>query len=175
MKLRIEEELKYCPRCHDEYRAEIVTCAACEVQLVMGNVLKAMLEEQQQSRRSRSMDISPEDELVDIRRGPVIQIKEIQKVLAEQHLPSLAVGEEGGCGKGGCGKDLLLKVRLADIQDVMAVLEEEHARSTGLSDHDTRYAGAVFNTGAEKATCPACGCVFPTTTPTCPDCGLCFA
>lgn len=175
MDLRIEDDLKYCPGCRDEYRAEIETCAVCNLQLLSGVAMRALLEEKQQVRAGRSMEIGPEDELVDIRKGPVLQMKELQKLLADKALPSLTVKEDGGCGKGCCGTDLLLRVRLADIQDVMAVLEEEHVRSTGLADHDTSYAGAVFNTGAERATCPACGCTFPTTVPTCPDCGLCFA
>ncbi len=175
MELRIEDELKYCPGCRDEYRAEIETCAACNLQLLTGTAMRALLEEKQQGRAGRSTEISPDDELVDIRKGPVMQMKELQQVLAAQSLPSLTVKEASGCGKGCCGTDLVLRVRMADIQDVMAILEEEHIRSTGLSDHDTSHAGAVFNTHAEQATCPACGCTFPTTTPTCPDCGLCFA
>ncbi|HEB70050.1 MAG TPA: hypothetical protein ENI88_10600 [Desulfobulbus sp.] len=175
MKFRIEDELKYCPGCRDEYRAEIEICAACNLQLLTGAAMRALVEEQQQPRTGRSMEISPDDELVDIRKGPVMQMKELQKVLADQSLPSLTVKEDGGCGKGCCGTELLLRVRMADVQEVMAVLEEEHVRSTCLSDHDTSHAGAVFNTHAEQATCPACGCTFPTTKPTCPDCGLCFA
>jgi len=175
MDLRIEDELKYCPGCRDEYRTEIEVCAACNLQLLTGTAMRALVEEKQQVRAGRSMEIGPDDELVDIRKGPVMQMKELQKVLADQSLPSLTVTEGSGCGKGCCGTDLVLRVRMADVQDVMAVLEEEHIRSTGLSDHDTSHAGAVFNTHAEQATCPACGCTFPTTTPTCPDCGLCFA
>jgi len=175
MKLRIEDELKYCPQCKEEYRAEIETCATCETLLLSGVAMRALQGEQQQKKAGRSMDMSPDDEMVDIRKGPILQIKEMQKILADQSLPSLAVTEEGGCGKGCCGTDLLLRVRMADIQDVIAVLEKEHVRATGLSDHDTSNAGAVFNTRAEQATCPACGCNFSTTNPTCPDCGLCFA
>lgn len=175
MKLRIDDELKYCPECHDEYRAEIETCAACSVQLVTGVELKAFFKQKQQRQDDRSMEISPDQELVDIRKGPVMQIKHYQKLLASENLPSLVVQEGSGCGKGCCGTDVVLRVRLSDIQDVMAVLEEEHVRTTGLSEHDTANSGAVFNTRAEQTTCPACGFVFPPTTKTCPDCGLCFA
>ncbi len=175
MKLRIEDELKYCPRCQDEYRSEIETCATCEVQLLTGIAMRNLLVEKQQVRANRSMEIAADEELVDIRKGPILQMKDLQKILAGQSLPSLVVQEDGNCGKGCCGTDVLLRVRMADIQDVMAVLEEEHVRSTGLTDHDTSNAGAVFNTGAQQATCPACGFVFATNTPTCPDCGLCFA
>ncbi len=175
MDFYIEDDLKYCPRCKDEYRADIETCAACEIPLLTGVAMRAMLEEKNKARKNRSMEISPDEELVDIRRGPVLAMKELQKVLADHELPALVVNEKSGCGQGCCGAELLLKVRLSDIQEVMAVLEEEHVRSTALTEHDTSYVDAVFNTHAEQATCPACGCTFPTTQPTCPDCGLCFA
>jgi hypothetical protein len=113
--------------------------------------------------------------MVNIRKGPVIQMKELQIMLEREGIPSLAVSDEGGCSQGCCGTDLLLQVRMSDVQDVLAILAREHERSTALKDHDTTYAGAVFNTAAENATCPACGCSFPTTQSTCPDCGLCFA
>ena len=48
-------------------------------------------------------------------------------------------------------------------------------RLDGLNDHDVAMAGAVFDTTAETAVCPACGCSFPTSHNACPDCGLCFA
>jgi hypothetical protein len=159
----------------EEYRAEIESCASCKTLLLTGVAMRALLDEQQQKRADRSMEMSPDDEMVNIRKGPMLQIKEMQKILADQFLPSLTVAEEGGCGKGCCGTDLLLRVRMADIQEVLAVLEEEHVRTTGLADHDTSNAGAVFNTRAEQATCPACGCTFSTSNSTCPDCGLCFA
>ena len=159
----------------EEYRAEIEACATCETMLLTGVAMRSLQNEQQRDVAHRSMEMSPDDEMVDIRKGPILQIKEMQKLLAAQSLPSLAVAEKGGCGKGCCGTELILRVRMSDIQDILAVLEEEHVRSTGLSDHDISTAGAVFNTQAEEATCPACGCSFATSNPTCPDCGLCFA
>ncbi len=170
----IESDLKYCPKCNDEYRAEIVTCAACDVELLTGTQMLELEEQKQQKKAGRSMTLSPDDEMVNIRKGPVMQMKELQVILERQGIPSLAV-KDSGCGKGCCGTDLILQVRMSDVQEVMAILEKDHVRSTALSDHDTTHAGAVFNTAAENATCPACGCSFSTTQPECPDCGLCFA
>ncbi len=171
----IDPELKYCPRCNDEYRAEITTCATCEIELLTGTQMLELEKQKQQKKANRSMELSPDDEMVNIRKGPVIQMKELQILLEREGIPSLAVADEGGCGQGCCGTDLLLQVRMSDVQDVLAILAREHVRSTALEDHDTTYAGAVFNTAAENATCPACGCSFPTTQAECPDCGLCFA
>ena len=32
----IEPDLKYCPKCDDEYRAEIEKCATCGIELITG-------------------------------------------------------------------------------------------------------------------------------------------
>ena len=59
--------------------------------------------------------------------------------------------------------------------EVNALLDEEHRRTTVLTDYDTSLAGEVFDAGRDEATCPACGCRFPTSSSACPDCGLSFA
>ena len=171
----IDPELKYCPKCNDEYRAEITTCAACEVELLTGVQMQELEQQKQQNKAARNMELSPDDEMVNIRKGPVMQMKELQILLEREGIPSLAVKEGGSCGQGCCGTDLLVQVRMSDVQEVIAILDQEHARSTGLAGHDTTHSGAVFNTAAENATCPACGCSFSTSQATCPDCGLCFA
>jgi hypothetical protein len=175
MDLIIDPDLKYCPRCHGEYRAEITTCADCNLELLTGTQMLEMEEQRKKKRAARSMELHPDDEMVNVRKGPVIQMKELQILLEREGIPSLTIKDEGNCGRGCCGTDLILRVRMSDIHDVFAVLEEEHVRSTGLEDHDTSNVDAVFDTAAGQATCPACGCTFSTTQPTCPDCGLCFA
>ncbi len=170
-----DPELKYCPQCSDEYRSEIVTCASCAVELLTGAQMIELVSQKMEKKAQRNMCLSPDDEMVSIRRGPVMEMKEMQILLEREGIPSLAVKDTSSCGQGCCGTDLIVKVRMSEVQDVLEILEQEHVRSTSLEDHDTTHAGAVFNTAAENATCPACGCVFPTTQPTCPDCGLCFA
>jgi len=172
----IEPDLKYCPICDEEYRADIVICADCNVELLTGTQKLELEEQKQRKKAARNMQLSADDEMVTIRKGPVLQMKELQILLERESIPSLTSKDDtGGCGQGCCGTDLLLQVRMTDVQEVLAILEQEHVRSTGLEQHDTTYAGAVFNTAAEKATCPACGCSFPTTEATCPNCGLSFA
>ena len=176
MELFIDPDLKYCPRCNDEYRADIVTCAECGVELLTGRQMQAMLEKRRQGRAAGAVPIRPDEELVDVRRGAVLQIKELQVILGEHGIPSLAVGEGGGgCGKGCCGTDLVLRVRPGDAPEVARILEEEYIRGTALAEHDGGHLDAVFDMDAQQATCPACGCRFATTTTTCPECGLCFA
>ena len=175
MKFRIEPELKYCPVCNDEYRSEIINCASCSIELLTGDQMLDLEQQKQQKKANRSMELSPDDEMVSIRKGPVMQMKELQVMLERQGIPSLAVNEDSSCGKGCCGADVIVQVRRSDVQDVMEILSHDHVQSTGLHDHDISHATAVFNAAAENATCPACGCDFPTSQATCPDCGLCFA
>jgi hypothetical protein len=175
MKREIDPDLQYCPSCMDEYRAEITTCAACHISLISGKEMLASRQELKRGQEGRSMLLSPADDLVSIRKGPLVQMKDFQAMLKREGFPSLAVNEDSNCGQGSCTTNLLVQIRRDDLQDVMAVLEREHIQSTGLEDHNLSTAGAVFDTAAEQATCPACGYSFPTTQVTCPDCGLCFA
>jgi hypothetical protein len=175
MKFRIEPELKYCPECNDEYRADIVECASCAVELLSGSQLLAMEEQKKSGRSTRPMEIQPGDELVDIRKGAVLEIKQAQALLQRKGFPSLVTGDSQSCGKGCCGTEVLLRVRRSDAEDILAIFQQEYASSTVLHEHDTSHVDAVFNPAAEEATCPACGCSFATQNRACPDCGLQFA
>lgn len=174
MKYRIEPELKYCPRCRDEYRADIATCATCAVELLTGREVLDLKARQEPDRRGRSMHIQESDELVDIRKGAVLEIKQIQARLARQNIPSLLVGDSQSCGKGCCGSEVLLRVRKNDVEEVSLIFQKEYVSSTGLLDHDLRHVDAVINPQADQTICPACGHNFSAQGSACPDCGLCF-
>jgi len=174
MNLRIDPDLKYCPQCEDEYRADIINCASCNIELLTGRQIVEIEKQKQAGLADRSMEILPGDEVVDMLKGSIIDIKQRQALLKKEGFPSLLVNDDKSCGKGCCGTDVFLRVRMADVQEIQEVLARQHIRTTGLADHDTSHAGSVFNTGAEKVTCPACGFTFSTKSSTCPDCGLCF-
>jgi hypothetical protein len=169
-----DPELQYCPRCLDEYRADILTCAACGIALQSGQQMLDRQAKDKQHRAARSLEIAPEEMLLTVRKGPVMQIKELQAYLLHQGIPSLAFKEHGAsCGcRGG---ELALQVRENDLAEVMTALAQEFRQSTGVMEHDTRFADAVYDTEAAEAVCPACGCLFSTRLTACPDCGLCFA
>ncbi|MBU0944116.1 MAG: hypothetical protein KJ804_03585 [Proteobacteria bacterium] len=170
-----DPDLKYCPRCDEEYRAEISTCVSCAVALITGSEKLAVEQEVAKSRPSRSMELSSDDEMADIRKGPLGEMKHLQTVLAANSIPSLIGGEKGGCGKGCCGGgEVYLRIRIEDGQEAMAVLAQEFKRTTALDSYDLSNIHAVYDRGAEQTTCPACGFVFSTDSSTCPDCGLCF-
>lgn len=170
----IDPDLKYCPQCDEEYREEIISCASCSVELITGTERLAVEEAAKMKLASRSMDISPDDDLVNIRKGTLGEMKQLQALLGSENIPSLVAGEKSNCGKGCCGGDMYLQIKRADGADAMEVLAQEFKRTTALDSHDLSNVHAVFDTGAATSTCPACGTTFSTSESTCPDCGLCF-
>lgn len=168
-----DPDLMYCPKCDEEYRAEIVMCAACNVELIGGGERLAQEETQKQKVDARSMAITNDDELANVRKGSLHDMKQLQTLLAKENIPSLLAGD-GGSGKGCCGDDLYLQIKVSDAEDAMRVLADDFKVKTSLDSHDLSTAHAVFDTGAESSTCPACGFSFSTSSSTCPDCGLCF-
>lgn len=171
----IDPSLNYCPRCGDEYRADITHCAVCAVSLLSGRELLEQRRQDEDSTAARRQPLRPDDELVSILKGPIIQMQTVQAVLKRAGIPSLAAGEASSCSGGGCGgPNLLIQIRKADLEAAQTVLTREHLRTTGLHEHDLALANAVFDTTADSALCPACGCSFSTSRNDCPDCGLCF-
>ena len=174
MKFRIEPDMQYCPQCQDEYRAGVTVCATCGGELLSGVQMQELLDRKSKRTAGRATAITPEDELVDIMKGKIINIKSVQSLLSREGIPSLIAGDSSSCGKGcGCG-DVRLQARMTDLPEVMALLAREHMQATGLADHDPNYVDAVYDPEARAATCPACGCSFSTESKSCPDCGLCF-
>ncbi|MCF8056667.1 MAG: hypothetical protein K9K37_08515 [Desulfocapsa sp.] len=170
-----DPDLNYCPQCDEEYREDIVNCATCNISLISGSERLAMEEAAKSKMAARTMDISSEDELAAIRKGPLGDMKYLQGLLAAEKIPSLLAGEKGSCGQGCCGGgDIYLQIKVADGEEAMNVLAMDFKRTTALDSHDLSNVHAVFDTGAESSTCPACGVTFSTTSKTCPDCGLCF-
>lgn len=171
----IDPELKYCPVCNDEYRAEIVVCASCEVELLPGEKFIELKHGNVPERSNRSMELSPDDELVLLRSGSLLEMKQMRSLLAKEMIPSLLVNEDANCGKGCCGSNFLLQIRLQDSQDALAILARDFQQSTSLESYDVSNVDAVFDSTAEQTICPACGHSFAPTTLTCPDCGLHFS
>ncbi|HCC53822.1 MAG TPA: hypothetical protein DEQ20_02695 [Desulfobulbaceae bacterium] len=171
----IEHDLKYCPKCRDEYRPEIETCATCALPLIQGADLAAMENKQGDSCRVRKGALTQDDQLVVIFQASLPEIKHLKSLLEAEQIGTLICKDSQACGSGGgCAPKFQLQVRQEEEQDALQVLAEEHRRVTVLAEHDVTHAEAVFNPEAEEAVCPACGFAFATTITTCPDCGLCF-
>lgn len=169
-----DPELKYCPRCRDEYRADIIQCACCKITLCSGREMTVMEEERQQKPAARPGAISPDDEIVTIHQGALRDIRSLEEILHAEKIPALVAGDERSCGKGCSPSAFYLQVRREDAPDALRILAAEHARTTALAQHDTTHSHTVYDTNADQATCPACGHTFSTTLDSCPDCGLCF-
>ena len=166
--------LKYCPQCGDEYRAEIVRCAGCNVDLITGTERLAMDQARNRGRTDRSMEIVAGDTLVTLRSGQLKDIKLLQKQLAGERIPSIIGGEGGACCRSGCrGPELQLQVRETDVQDALAVLAHDFRNSTALYDHDLTHLQAAFDPRTAADRCPDCGTRFAPAAATCPECGLC--
>lgn len=170
----IDHEMNYCPSCKDEYRADISRCAVCNMPLISGREQLERVREKQQALAERSMEILITDELVNIRKGPLKDMKTLQRLLANERIPAILAGDEGGCAKGCCGPELYLQIKKDDIPMATEVLTREFIKSTALDSHDLMNATAVFDHLAAETVCPACGCRFSPTVGACPECGLCF-
>ncbi len=160
-----DPELNYCPQCDEEYRADIMMCADCTVLLISGQEKIASEEGAVKQREPRCMDLSTDDDLVNIRKGPLLEMKKMQQLLAKEHIPSLIAGEKSGsCGKGCCGVDLYLQIKREDGELAMEVLTKDFHRTTALDHHDLTHVQAVYDQGVSKTVCPACGFRFSTNT-----------
>ncbi len=173
--MKYEADLKYCPQCQDEYRADIESCAACKITLLTGAEMLDMMGRSQQARNQRRGALRADDDVVTIHKGTLADLKKLEKAFARENIGMVIVGDEGGCNKGCCPSTFFLQVRREDAQAAFALIQEDFRQVTGLEDFDTSLTDAVFNEEEGQATCPACGFEFETSTTTCPDCGLCFA
>lgn len=170
----IDLEMNYCPTCGDEYRIDIRYCPVCTLSLISGREKLEKVMAAEKALSGRSMDISPDDELVTIRKGPIKDMKSLQKLLAMDKIPAILAGDEKSCGKSCCGPELYLQIKKEDMQMATEVLSREFIKSTALDSHDLSNAAAVFDHLAAETVCPACGCRFSPTVGACPECGLCF-
>ena len=170
----IDLQMNYCPSCGDEYRGDSSHCLACNIPLVSGQEKLERVMAAEEALRGRSMDISPADDLVSIRKGPLKDMKSLQKLLASERVPAILAGDEGTCGKGCCGPELYLQIKKQDMSLPDEILARDFIKSTALDGHDLSNAAAVFDHLAAETVCPACGCRFSPTVGACPECGLCF-
>ena len=161
--------MRYCPRCHGEYRDEIETCAHCDVPLV-GELgapdpfmtprgMAEMLEGQQ---------------LVPAFMGGPAGLAELRDELARVRVPSVITPSEQGCGTT-CRPRLLLLVLPDDLDSAHEIYEtsfDADNRSEYVQLVDPR-AEEADEGGDGPVECPACGTTYqPGKDEECPECGL---
>jgi hypothetical protein len=175
-----DPDLKYCPECNDEYRADIEKCGVCCIDLITGHQKIEMEEERQRKLNSRTSELSPDDDLVALRGGPLPEMRHFAALLDAENIGTALLGIMSSCGKDRFGNTLPvptsynLMVKREDAMDAHHIIEEEHKKATALAQHESVNDEAIFNPHASEAQCPACGHTFPTTEKNCPDCGLSF-
>ena len=171
-----DTELKHCPQCEDEYRQEFSRCAACQCELVAGGKKAGGKTGNERSRDERDLHITPEDEMLAMRRGSLAEMRTIQRLLKKEFVGSLLAEDLSGQSGGCCNSKIFnLSVKKEDAALVQQILAEDFKRTTALDDHDYQPAAAVvFDQRSAQAHCPACGCQFKTEDRACPECGLCF-
>lgn len=169
----IDPQHKYCPKCQDEYRAEMVTCAACEVTLLTGAELLARQRAGLEKQTARKGKLRDDDELVSARRGPLAEMRAYEQVLQRQGIGTMLAGEDKSCGKGCCPSNFDLLVRREEADEAVQLIAAEIRRTAPLDGPGGTHHDAVFHDEAVETTCPACGHRFPPAAE-CPDCGLCF-
>ncbi|WP_143005446.1 zinc ribbon-containing (seleno)protein DG [Desulforhopalus singaporensis] len=170
----LDPAMNYCPSCECEFRAEIFRCPSCDVELVKGSEKIAEQRRVLHENGARTMAIGPLDELVNIKKGGLRDVKELRAVLAKNRIPAVIAADESGCAKRCCGPEMLLQVKKDDLAAANRVLTENFVKTTALDLQDLEHAAAIFDPGAEETVCPACGCRFPPAAGSCPECGLCF-
>lgn len=170
----IDREMYYCPSCGDEYRPGIASCVSCLVPLISGQEKLDRQASEREKYGRRNMELSPEDDLVDIRKGSLADLKYLRQVLARERIPALIAGDEPNCGRGCCGPEMFLQIKKEDVDAALAALAKDFVKSTALDSHDLSNAHAVFDHQAKETRCPACGCRFSPTVGACPECGLSF-
>ncbi len=172
----IDPELKYCPSCKDEYRAEFSICVACKRDLVSGVELLAG-DAGCGQRVTEVFEITEADTLVVLQKGSLSNMKDLKRLLEMASIPAVLSKDGNDCGKGCCGPDIYLQVRSEDGDRAVELIREDLEKSTGLERSDLAIAAiddAVFDPGATMTICPACGCEFIPISSVCPDCGLNF-
>ena len=168
-----ESHYKYCPLCMDEYRAEIEICGVCRAELKTGEEMIALGNEGNQRIDGRAGELTADDDLVSVRRGPLAEMKVYEKLLQNDKIGAILVGDESSCGKGCCPGSFDLVVRREEARDALLVIEGEIRRTAVIDNSGAENGDAVFDPLSAENTCPACGHSFSGGTE-CPDCGLCF-
>ena len=176
----VELDLKYCPKCDDEYRAEIENCAACCIKLITGQQKIELEEIRRKKLESRGGDLSPDDDLVKIRRGPLTEMRHLSSLLHNVRIGTLLVGDLKTCGKDRFGNVIPtptaydLQVKSEDANEALQIIGKDYKKNTDLDQYDLSHSDSIYNPQASEARCPACGHIFPTSEENCPDCGLSF-
>lgn len=180
MAFDIDPEMRYCPKCNDEYEPEMTACGVCGTALLLGAELHGRRHATRQQVASRKGALTPDDEIITIFKASLNDARRVERLLQRENIGTLLWGDKPSCGKGCCGGgDLELRVRREDAGAAMLLIEEDFKRQTASHGEHHAVADYVVDPENSENVCPACGATFALDSRsgrslTCPDCGLCF-
>ncbi|MBW2242753.1 MAG: hypothetical protein JRH01_12285 [Deltaproteobacteria bacterium] len=171
----MNESVKNCPSCGDEFQAWVERCPDCNIPLVIGGSGSAGAEK-------AAPEFPPASQLEKVLVGGPWQTRGLADRLAEAGIPcrvdsyppdsELDTGGSaaaGNFGQGGRGIDLGVYVREADHEraiEIAAAYQTEGLPE--LDEHDTP------EPGTELDACPGCGEPLAADATGCEECGLEF-
>lgn len=95
-----DAEMKYCPKCNDEYMMVAERCAACDIPLLTGMEMMHFYEDVNGVRSARKGALTVRDDIVTIHQGSMSDLKQLQKLCEQENIGVAIISDSGGCGKG---------------------------------------------------------------------------
>ena len=94
-----DPELKYCPKCNDEYMLTAENCAACNIPLLTGS---EMVEWQNNigGCATRKGALTEDDDIVTVHKGSLLDLKHLQSLCEKENIGTAIVSPSGGCSSG---------------------------------------------------------------------------
>ncbi len=175
----IDPQMRYCPKCKEEYEPEFASCGVCGQTLLWGSEMLAG-RQGHRPRLSAPKPLTAGDDLVTVFKAPLAELKRLERQLRAESIPALIQGDGPSCGQGCCGGgEMELLVRRGEVSAALAVIEADFEQQTAGHGAHSAVADYGFDPGRGENRCPACGASFPSHALTgggmnCPDCGLCF-
>lgn len=174
----IDPQMRYCPRCQDEYMPDRAACGVCGTALLTGAEMLVQRQSSDQQKVTRKGALTPDDDIITIFKASLLDMKRLEPQLLKENIGVLIWGDKPSCGKGCCGGgDLELRVRREDAQAALAIIDADFTRQTASHGIHSAVADYGVDLAGDANSCPACGCTFSGSggqALTCPDCGLCF-
>lgn len=151
----------FCPECRSEFRAEIVFCQSCEVDLV------AALESEDLFTSIQKMEATlAEVALVPVVMGNPPELRRLQEGLYRERLPSVLANAGEGAYTPGTAAQLYLMAPEEDLPKIADYI-------TRTNQESLHREGVVEEVSlGQISSCPACGSDAPTEAAECPECGL---
>lgn len=104
---------------------------------------------------------------------PLHDAKELQRILLTKNI-AVELNHNGQTCSRGCTVTVEVLAPRESLGLVQSTLKEQHQKLAEGHQVDWELLEATFDPIQSSATCPACGTQFSTTSPECPECGLCF-